>query len=70
MCWHLRIAPASMLIETEERSFKIPDRQAMERELEDVHRRLDEYEEALAAYCSAVPYPRIGEKSQEGRSAG
>ena len=41
----------------EERLVAESDREAMERNLKDLHRRLDEYEGELAAYCAAIEPP-------------
>jgi hypothetical protein len=45
---------------TEERPVPVPDRQAMERNLRDLHRILDQYEKELAAQYSraAATEPR------------
>ena len=45
--------PERMLSTAEGRLFTNADRQAMERHIEDLHRRLDEFEGELANYCSA-----------------
>ena len=58
-----------MFSATEERLVTKSDRQAMERDLKDIHRRLDEYEGELAAYYAALQRTEARRDSREGRAA-